>query len=270
MTMKKTTVILLVSILGVVLAGCGGGEASDPMTLLVDSAEAMSQVSGYRIHGSISLEELDAQGNSAGDPLTMEVNGQVQIVDGVAHQYLLATMGAYKSEAYIIGRDYYQFVTGTGWMHMSVEAATSQNPSINVMDAQKMGVIGEMAESSEIIEEDKQQVGLLFRLGEEFFRTSLETYLQQLEEAGNPMGEEERKEIEDSLSQIQAEMSIWINKENKLINTVQMDFVMGGEAMGGSVRNASLFDFFDYNATDIVVELPEEAKQAKEFDFTSE
>lgn len=266
--MKRTVVLMLVLISALVWSGCGAKKATDPQTIFSESAREMALVSGYRIHGSMSIEALDAEGNAAGDPLVMEVNGQVEMADGAANQYLVAAMGPYESEAYIIGTDYYQNMAGQGWAHIGVEEVTSQNPSMGVMNAEQMEFIAGIAESTEIIKEDEQEVGLVIRLGEDFFRATLETYLRRLDEEGKAMDEEERRAGEEAVSQMQAEMRIWIKKDTRLISAVEVDYEVNSEAMGGRVRNASRFDLFDYNDPDIVVELPEEAKQAPELNVT--
>ncbi len=261
--MKKAIAAVLMAALCAVYAGCGGGEAEiDPRALFAGVAEAMSEVSGYRIRGSNTMKETGT--GAVTGTLRVEISGEVQVVEGVTHQHLVAVSEGQETEAYIIGDGYYEHMPGSGWRR-----SPGRGLGTSALDTRQIEIVAEKAESTEVIQNDGRLIGLEVILGEDYFKAALDAYIQELEAEGQAVPEDWRAGVEASLGQIGAVVRLWVFKDTKLINAMEMDYIVGGEAAGGTLSSEAHFDLFDYNAQGIVVELPEEAKNAEEVNLLS-
>jgi hypothetical protein len=267
-SMKRIAVALLIAVLAVSVAGCkGGSSAQDTLSILTEATAAMSDVSGYRMSGTIEMDAgtVDASGQS--QPVNMEVTADVQNADGEMRQHMFATIGDYEVEAYIIGDVYYQNMPGQGWMKMSTGAYQAQNMNMGLVDTAQMEIMAQVAKDAEVIEENDEMIGLSFHLDQEYLQASLELYRKYIEEGNEQLPEEWLKMAEETISDFQADIRIWLSKADDLIQRMEMEYTMGGQSQMGEVKSSMQMDFFDYNG-DITVELPPEAAQAQEFTFT--
>jgi len=265
--MKRIAAVLLVAVLAFSLAGCkGGSSAQDTLSILMEATAAMSEVSGYRMGGTITMDAGTATAGGQSQPVNMEIRAEVQNADSEMRQHMFATIGDYEVEAYIIGDVYYQNLPGQGWMKMSTGAYQAQNMSMGFVDAAQMEIMAQVAKDAEVIEENDETVALSFRLDEEYLQASLELYRKYIAEGNEQLPEEWLQMAEETISDFQAEIRLRIGKADDLIQRMEMEYVMGGQSQVGEVASSMQMDFFDYNE-DIVVELPPEAAQAQEFTF---
>ncbi len=271
--MKRIAAVLLVSLLAVSLLGCGGGKKEEGeaanLSLLAESAAAMAEVESFRMKGVIEVDAGAAMPGGQGQVIDMEVAAEVQNVDGDMRQRLTVSIGDFVTEAFIVGGVYYQDVPGQGWMKMSSGAYMSRNMGLGLADPEQMDLMVLLAEDAEVVEEDDKTVALSFRLGQEFMQAAMDLYRRQMEENGDQAAAEMEwlDMAEENMADFQADMTIWIGKEDRLIRRIETTYAMGGLSPMGEVSSSMLVDLFDFGA-DIVIALPEEAAQAQEFELS--
>ena len=265
--MRKTAAVLLAAVLLLApllaLAGCGGGTDDATVAMLMDSSRAMSEVSGYRLDGKIDMSAGASETGGQDQTISMEIKGEVQNVAGETRQHMDMSMGGLAMEAYIIGAVYYQYVPEQGWMKMSTGAYQAQNMNLSLLDPEQMELIGEMAKTVQVIEEDEERIGLSFHLDKGFFQASLELSRKYLQEGEQADIDEYLRMMEEYVTGFDADIRIWLRKADDLVERMEMDYTMVGLPQVGEVRNSMHMEFHDYGQ-DIVVELPPEAEQATE------
>jgi hypothetical protein len=273
--MKRTAAALLLVVMVSTLIGCGGGSQpatdttseADIVTLLVDSTKAMSDLSGYRMAGTIDMDSgiVDESGQS--QPINMGIEAEAQNSGGDVRQHMILTMSGYEVEAYIVGGVYYQNVPGQGWMKMSTGAYKAQNMNLGLVDMEQMEIMADFAQKAEIIEENDDTVGLSIELGQDYFEAALDLYIKLAQEGGEELPQEWLDMMKESISDFSANIRVWLRKSDNLMVRMEMNYTIVGLPNVGDVSSSMQIDFLDYNA-DIVIELPEEAKQAQEYNFT--
>jgi hypothetical protein len=232
----------------------------------MDSGKVMTEVSGYRMSGSMVMGAGGSEVAGMGLPMTIDIQTEVQLSGGDIRQHMNMTTKGYQMEAYIIGDQYYQNTPGTGWVRMNIGTYKTQNMNMGLMDTQQLGLMAQMAENAEVIEEDGGKIGLSLHLGEGFFKASLEASRRYLEESGKSLPEDWMKTAEEAASGFQADMRIWLWQDSKLIDHIEMEYTMGGVPPLEKIESTAQLNMYDYNA-DIRIELPEEAKGAKEITY---
>jgi hypothetical protein len=257
--MKKLAAAVLVTVIVLAAVGCGGGSQIDPMTQLVESTAAMSEVSGYRMSGAIEM----SSGDGPNDTVAMDIVADVQNVDGEVRQHMYITIGDYKVEAYIVGGVYYQNLPGQGWMKMSTGTYRTQSMNLGLVDAEQMGLMAELATNAEVSEENDAEVVVSFHLDKAYFDASMELYRQYIEE-GSQQLPEELLHMEEAISDFQSDISMWVRKSDNLVTRMVMSYTMAGMPEVGDIGSSMRVDFTDFNQ-DISIELPEEALQAPEY-----
>ena len=266
--MKRFAGMLVMAVLVLSFAGCGGGSesnATESLSLLVDSTRAMTEVSGYRMSGTIEMAMGAA--SAGGQVMTMEVDAEAQNVDGDTRQHMFVNVEGYEVEAYIVGGVYYQNVPGQGWMKMSTAAYMSQNMNLGLVDAEQMEMMARLAKDAEVVEESGDTLVMSFHLGQEYVQASLDLYRKSMEEGQEPLPEEWLQMAEEYMSGFQADLIVRINQTDKLIQRMEMSYIMKGMPEVGDVESSTEMDFYDYGQ-DIEIELPPEAEQAQEVELT--
>ena len=271
--MKRIAAALLIVMLVAFLSGCGGGseegeqsQTSDTISLLTASTQAMSELEGYRMTGTINIGSGTDGAGGQGQPVSMDIRADVQNSGGEMRQHMFATIGEYEVEAYIVGGVYYQNIPGQGWQKSSVAANQIQGMNIGLVDAEQMEMMAEMAEDAKVIDEDEETEVLSLLLDQDYFQASMEIYRDYMEEAEEQLPEEWLEMVE-SISAFQAELRIWVRKADDLFQRMEMNYEMSGLEGLGTITSSMEMDFFDYGE-DILVELPEEAAQAPEVELT--
>jgi Family of unknown function (DUF6612) len=264
--MKHIAATLAVVLLIISLTGCGGGEGGDATTnlsVLVESTKAMTEVSGYRMNGTIAMDSGTGQAGAQSQPISMDIRAEVQNADEGMRQHMFVTIGDYEVEAYIVDGVYYQNLPGQGWMKMSSAAYMSQNMSLGLVDAAQMEMMAQLAKEAEVLEEDDETMVISFRLDEEYLQASLDLYREYMKQGEQQIDEKWLQMAEESITDFQAEIRIKINKSDYLIQRMEMSYAMAGLSELGEVNSSMVTDFYDYGA-DIEIELPPEAAQAPE------
>jgi len=268
--MRRIAAAILIAMIVVCFAGCGGGSeesatSSDAVSLLLASTEAMSELKGYRMNGSLSMGMGDDGAGSQSEPISMDIEAEVQNVDGEMRQHMFVTISGYEVEAYIIDGVYYQNIPGQGWQKSSVAANQMQGLSLGMVDATQMEMMAQMAKASEVFEEDDETVALFIQLDREYFQASMELYLDYMEETAQQVPEG-WNEMVDAITDFQAEIRIWVTKPDNLFERMDMTYMMSGLPQVGTITSTMDVNFSDYDM-DIVVELPPEAEQAPEVEL---
>ncbi|MBN2028596.1 MAG: hypothetical protein JW854_17730 [Actinobacteria bacterium] len=269
--MRRIAAVIMIAVLVISFAGCGGGSdesasSSDAVSLLLASTQAMSELNGYRMSGSISLGmEGDAAGGQD-DAISMDVDAEIQNSDGEMRQHMFVSMSGYEVEAYIIGGVYYQNVPGQGWQKSSVAANQMQGLSLGMVDAAQMEMMAGTAKASQIFEEDDETVALSIQLDQDYFQASMDLYYDYIEETGQQVPEG-WDEMVGAITDFQAEIRIWVTKPGNLFKRMEMTYKMSGLPQVGTVTSSMDVDFSDYDE-DIAVELPPEVEQAPEIELT--
>jgi phage terminase small subunit len=264
--MKYATAALVAVLLVFSFAGCGGGtkgDATDSLSLLVDSTQAMTEVSGYRMSGTITM---DSGTGGQSQPISMDIRAEVQNIEGGMRQHMFVTIGDYEVEAYIVEGVYYQNLPGQGWMKMSTAAYMSQNMNLGLVDAAQMEMMAQLALDAEVVEEDEETTVISFHLDQEYLQASLELYRKYIEEGDEQLPEEWLQMAEESITDFKADIRISLNNADNLIKRMEMTYTMAGLPEVGEVSSSMKTDFYDYGA-DIEIELPPEAAQAPEVDL---
>ena len=263
--MKYTAAALVAVLLVFSFAGCGGGAGSDAtasLSLLVDSTQAMTEVSGYRMSGTIVM---DSGTGGQSQPISMDMRAEVQNTDEGMRQHMFVTIGDYEVEAYIVDGVYYQNLPGQGWMKMSTAAYMSQNMNLGLVDAAQMEMMAQLALDAEVVEEGDETTVISFHLDQEYLQASLEVYRKYIEE-GDEQLPEEWLQMAEEITVFQADVRISLNNADNLIKRMEMTYTMAGLPGVGEVSSSMKTDFYDYGA-DIEIELPPEAAQAPEVDL---
>jgi hypothetical protein len=246
--MKNVAAILLAVLLAASLAGCGSGtSAQDTLSILMQTTSAMLGVSGYRMAGNINMDWGAGISGGQGQPVNMEIRAEVQNADGEMRQHMVATLGDYEVEAYIIGDVYYQYMPGQGWMKMSTGAYQTQNMSMGFVDAAQMETMMQMAKDAEVIEENDETIAVAFRLDEEYLQASLELYRKYIAEGDEQISEEWLQMAEEAISEFKAEIRIWISKADDLIQRMEMEYTMGGQSEVGKMSDTAIREVDERN-----------------------
>ena len=264
--MKRIALFLVMSLLLTAALGCGGGEkrdasSEDALSLLMESSQAMSALSGYRMNGTMEMGMGNA--DAGGGSLSMEMAGEVDNTGESPAQHITVKMGTVASEAYIVGDYYYQEIPGQGWIKMDVAQYRAQNVSMGMVDSQQWKSIAEAAEDIAIDEETEEETVISLKLGEEFFRMSFESYRESLSEEERAEMQEWIDYMEESTQGFSARIRLWIGKGDRLVRRMEMSYRMQN-AQVGSMTGVADMEITDYNA-DIHVTLPEGAEGAREF-----
>jgi hypothetical protein len=279
--MKKVITTLLLLTLFILAAGgtgCGNEsnqseENTQAMSMLLESSQAMSNVSGYRMDGEMLMDAGGSEAASMGLPMTVDIQAEIKITDGKINEHMKLitkseSIGTYETDSYIIGNQFYQYVPGQGWFRMDYGVYMTQNMNIGLLDSNQMEVMAKMARNAEIIGREGGKIGLFFHLSEEFFKTVLESASQSAGEGGQPLPEEWLQQAEGILSGIEADVTIWLWEDSNLVDRMEYKATMGGMPPLENIEQTMLVKMFDYNQN-IEVVLPEEAKGAQEFPLPS-
>lgn len=268
----KTALVLsvLVALALSLFPGCGkksqGVVEGDAMEVLRQTSQAMAQVRTYRLKGTMSMSAAGLTGAGA-DTWNMEMESELENRDGDVRQHMSMSVSGVSMDAYLVGGVYYQNVPGQGWMKMSVAEYRTQNMNLGMMDPDQMGLLADSAQELKIIGEDEDSVGISFQLGKEFLLASIDFYRKNVEGGGQQM-QEGLEMLEKAAEDFSASVTMWIRKADHYMKSMEMSYRFGDFAGMGSVDTSINAEYSDYNA-DIRVELPEEARQAKEFDYSS-
>ena len=142
----------------------------------------------------------------------------------------------------------------------------SQNMGLGLASAEQMELMARLAKDAEVIEESDEAVAFAFHLDQEYMQAAMDLYRKYIEEGDTQTSEEWLQNIEESMSDFQADIRIWIGKDDDLIQRMELTYSMGGLSQTGEISSYIEMDFFDYGA-DIMIDLPPESAQAKEYDF---
>lgn len=259
MAKKKAAMLVVLMMALSLVAGCKGGSgSSDALARLTEAAEAMSGTSCYRMKGDIEM----SMGEGAA-PIAMSLRADVQNAPDGMRQHMFVSMGGFEAEAYVVGDTYYQNSPGQGWQKMSLGLYRVQNMNTGLVDAEQMELMAKMASDSRVMEEKDGSIGIAFHLGKEYFDASMRIYREYMEESGEGVPEEWLKMMEESVSDFSADIKMWLNASNQLVERMEIVYSMGGIPQLGEMRSSMRMDLYDYDA-DIEVELPPEAAQAEE------
>ncbi len=263
--MKKTAAVLLVLLVAAwIPAGCGGGSAGgDALSLLKEATEAMKGTAGYRMKGDIEIGM-----GAASSPMSIAITADVQNAPDGMRQHMFVEMGGFEAEAYIIGDTYYQYAPGQGWQKMNLGLYRAQNMNMGLVDADQMEIMAELAEDSRVEEEKEGRALVSFRLGKGFFDASLATYREYIEKSGQDMQEEWLRMAEESVTDFNADIKVWINTASGLAERMEIAYTMAGIPQVGEMKSSMRVDLYDYDR-DIEIELPPEAAGAEELKLPS-
>jgi hypothetical protein len=268
--MKRSLPLLALALLLATVLGCGGKSEGktghvDPLALLMESSEAMSALSGYRMSGTmeIAMGETGAGGGS----LRMQVAGEVDNTGESPAQHITVEMGTMTSEAYIVDGYYYQDVPGQGWIKMDVAQYRTQNMGMGMVDPLQWKSIAEAAEDIKVEEETGGTAVVSLKLGEDFFRLSFEQYQESLSDEEREQMREWLELMQEGMEGFSAEIRMWIGEEDHLVRRMEMDYRMDNPQVG-SLTGTMDMELSDYGA-EIRVTLPEGAGNASEFSPSS-
>ncbi len=230
-----------------------------------DSIQAMSQLKGYRMKGSMEMR-MGVGENQAGNTLSMELQSEVENLGDAANQHIRIDMGFMTTEGYLYEGYYYQNIPGQGWSKISLAEFQAQNLTTGtsgLMATEQLRRILEVVEEISVIEDSEEVKGLSMRMGKEFLLHSLANYREMNTEDSSSQIEEWLRIIEESAENFGAEMRIWIGKDDRLIRRMEQVMELKNLAQLGDIWSRMSMEVYDYNA-DIHIRLPEEAKKAKE------
>lgn len=268
--MKKLSLCIVVLLLASALWGCGKEGATETRTadvnagiipLLEESFNAMSGLKGYRMRGYM---EMSAGGENALDSgtLRMDIESEVENVEGGTNQHMHVDMGGLTTEAYIYGDYFYQEVPGRGWIKTGVAQYQAQNLAAGVIDEEQMRLILESVQEATIGEDDAGDTKVTLILGQDFLLGSLERFREEMGEEIQAQMQEWISAMEEAASDFSATLNLTIGKEDRLLRNMEMNLEMTNIPDLGSYRNRMFMEVFDYGA-DIHIELPEEARNAQ-------
>jgi len=271
--MKSKTILILslLSLLALLFSsGCGkksqGGVEGEPMDVLRQASESMARVQTYRLKGTMSMKAAALMGTGS-DSWTVEMNSEIENRDGDVRQHMSMSVSGISMDAYLVEGVYYQQLPGEGWMKMSLAEYRTQNMDLGMVDPEQLGILADSALDLKVVGEDQEAVGVSFRLGKEYLLASIDLYRRNMQDGGE-QELEGLEMLEKSAEDFSATVSMWIRKADMLIRNMEMSYAFGDLGGMGSVETTMKAEYYDYNA-DIKVELPEEAREAKEFDSSA-
>jgi hypothetical protein len=281
--MKRLTAVFLTLLLLAVAAaftGCGGGTQEQggdgsqerAMSLLVESSKAMAQVKSYRMSGVMEMQASGAGGVDNMD-MTVDLQADVQVSGGQLAEHMKmvtssASMGTMEMDSYIIADTIYQYVPGQGWYKMNFGAYMTQNMGMGMLDSKQLEIMAQMARNARVVAEEGEEVGLSFHLDGEFFEKALRSFSESAAAGGRALPEEWLEQSKETLSGMEADVTIWLRQDSKLVSRMEMESVIAGMADVGDVKQNMQLRIYDYNQ-DIKVVLPQEAEGAQEISFPS-
>lgn len=271
--MIKSAPVLTLCMLIVVAWGCGGGVSQkerqadfkeEVLPFLEESVQAMSQLKGYRMRGSM---EISAGGDEAtgSRALKMEMQTEVENIEERTHQHIRMEMGGLTTDAYIYEDYFYQDVPGQGWIKTSLAEYQAQNLATGVLGGEQLELIMETVENASVVEENEESRELILALGRDFLLTSLERFRQSANEEELKRMEEWMAAMEKAADGFRAEIRLSIGKDDHLIRRMEMTIEMKDIPQLGTYTSRMFMDVYDHNA-DIHIQLPREAEQAKKAD----
>jgi hypothetical protein len=261
--MKKIAAAVAAAVILLSIVGCGGGSKIDPMPFLIDSTNAMSEVTGYHMSGKVELRSAGGSPGMQSQNVNMEIEADMQNAGGEVRQHMFITLKGnggedYVVEAYIIGGVYYQKLPGQEWMKTSSGAYQTTSMNLGLVDAEQIGLMAELATAAEVIEENDQQVAVSFRLDKEYLDASMALYGE-----GEQLSEE-LLQMQEAIEDFQADIRIWIRKSDNLFERMEMGYTMKGLPETGEASSYMQAAFSEYNQ-EKAIELPPEAEQAQEY-----
>jgi hypothetical protein len=275
--MRKNAVIFLAfAVLSASLlpVGCGGesnqSQASDPqaMEFLLESSQAMSELFSYRMSGSMIMDSTDDAMAEAGFPMSIEFESDIIMEDGEFSQHMVTStkaeaIGEYETESFVIGNQFYQYDPTQGWLRMDTSKYMAQNLNTGFVDAQRIELMAGIAQDARIFEEDDQMIGVSFHMDENYMKAVIDSAQEYMQELGQSLSEEWLQSVQVMIAGSQADVSMWIWRDSKLVDHMEMLYLFGGTTMQ-NIELDMRINMYDYNQ-EIEIVLPEEAKQAKEY-----
>ncbi len=280
--MKRIIAVFLVLVLLILaIAGIGckkdsseaTGTESQTMALLVESGQAMSNANSYRMSGNMVMDAEGSEAASMGFPMTVDLQADIKITAGKISEHMKMTTesgstGTYETDSYIIGDLFYQYIPNQGWYKMNYGAYMTQNMNMGLLDSKQMEVMGQMARNAEIVGEEDGKIGLFFHLDGDFFEAVLNSTSQSGGDGGQSLPQEWLQQAEQIVSGMEADVTIWLWQDSKLVDHMAMESTLGGMLGLENIKQIMQINMYDYNQS-IEVVLPEEAKGAQEFTFPS-
>lgn len=267
--MKRTVLIIALLLLVSALWGCGGGESAgtqkadlegEVLPLLEDSIRAMVEIKGYRMRGYM---EMGAGGEDAtgSGTLRMDIQSEVENVEGRTNQHMRMDMGGMVTEAYIFGDYFYQQVPGRGWVKTSVARYQAQNLATGVISEEQLRLILDSVEEAAIRDGEGGEMEVTLVLGEDFLLRSLERFGAEMEEGSQGQMEEWISAMKEAAGGFGATLRLALGKDDHYIRKMEMSIEMKDVPQLGSYRSRMYMEIYDYGA-EIDVELPAEAEKA--------
>lgn len=268
--MKRLSLCIVVLLLVSTFWGCGKEGVTETRTadvdtevipILEESFTAMSGLKGYRMRGYMEMSAGGEDASGSGT-LRMDIESEVENVEGGTNQHMHVDMGGLTTEAYIYGDYFYQEVPGQGWIKTSLAQYQAQNLAAGVIDEEQMRLILESVQEATIGENDAGDTEVTLILGHDFLLGSLERFREEMGEGIEAQMEEWISAMEEASSGFSATLNLTIGKEDHLLRNMEMYLEMTNIPDLGSYRNRMFMEVFDYGA-DIHIELPEEALNAR-------
>jgi hypothetical protein len=264
--MRKASVVLTTLAILLCLVGCGGGTGgtqSEATPVMMEAGQAMAEVTGYRMSGTMMVEASDINQSGAAVPMEMEIEAEMQISDGEIRQHMTTTMNGFAIETYVIGEEVYANYPGQGWLKMDASFYKTQDLGTGMLGPENIELMAEMAVDAEVVEEREDRIGLAFHLDEEYLRMGLEMSAEYLEEAEEVMPEGWMEQAMESSAGFEADIVVWLWRDSRLLDSMEGEYYMQGTETTGEITGTMQFKVYDYNA-DIEIELPPEAEGAVE------
>ncbi|MDI6874821.1 MAG: hypothetical protein QME84_11155 [Actinomycetota bacterium] len=220
----------------------------------------MAGLSGYRMRGYMEMSAGSGEASDSGT-LRMDVQSEVQNVEGHTNQHMSMDMGSLTTEAYIYGDYFYQEIPGQGWIKTSLAQYQAQNLATGVISEEQLQLILESVEEATIRDEGEDAQEMVLVLGKEFLLRSLERFREQAGEEARSQMEEWMSAMEGAAEGFSATLRLLVGKEDHLIREMEMTIEMRDIPQLGTYRSRMYMEAYDYNA-EIHIELPPEAEKA--------
>lgn len=267
--MKRTVLIITILLLVSALWGCGGGESTgtkkadmegEVLPLLEESIRSLVEIKGYRMRGYMEMGAGGEDASGSGT-LRMDIQSEVENVEGHTNQHMRMDMGGITTEAYIYGDYFYQQMPGRGWVKTSVAQYQAQNLATGMISEDQLRLIMETVEEASILEGKGDELEITLVLGEDFLLRSLERFRAEMSEEAQGQMEEWVSAMKEAAGGFGATLLLTLGKDDHVIRKMEMTIEMKNVPQLGSYRSRMYMELYDYGA-DVKVELPAEAEKA--------
>lgn len=252
-TTVLTVFFLLIGLVAVFSAGCGGKSSAEAADILEKSNAAMQAITTFsmKMDGSYKMEMMEGMEQD----IVMEMRSDMSNPQDPKAQIVMSAAGM-DMEMYLIGNYTYMEIPGQGWVKTAV-ADMSQYSQMTPSEISKMS---KGAEDIKIVSEKGGSYEISFKAGEEYIQS-----VYQSEGVTDALGEEMSEMMADIYKNVTVTAVLEIDKKTLYVTGGTMKMEIKDAPMIGTITADIDVEYTSMNEP-LTIELPPEAAAAPEVD----